>query len=423
MSRVRAWPAALVAGLLVIGACVPASAGDSGEGVAEAVVRKVLGLNGVTFGGRLFMDWTEWGSHESSLESEFGVEAFTGGTEFRAARVHMKGEVSDRLGFFIDYDLAGGDAALKDAYMEYRRIAHLGNLRIGHIREPFGLEGLTSNRYTTFMEPGLQSAFYPWRNTGFMLHNTVADGILTWQVGVFRDADAFGEGSGDDELAYTVRLAGVALRTEEARQFVQLGASFSHRNPDDGIARFKAAPENHMGPVLADTGELEVDDVTLLGLEAAVGLGPVLLQGEYVWATADRLEGTSWKAASARGCCSEASTFAGYAVQVSWVLTGERRPFAKGSPGRLEPKDPLGDDGRGAFEVAVRLSGLDLADGVIDGGELRDVTIGLNWYTSSKSRIMVNYVMSDYSGPAGAEREADVEGSASALLTRFQIDF
>ncbi len=420
----RSHAAAVAAVLILMTVSLPVMAGEVDDDASvEAVVREVFGLKHVTFGGRLFCDWMEWGSVDSSLETALGEDAFVGGTEFRTARVQMAGEVSDRIGFFIDYDFSGGDAKFKDAYMEYRKIAHLGNIRVGHIREPFGLEGLTSSKYTTFMEPALTSAFYPWRNTGLMLHNTVADDIVTWQAGVFRDADAVGAGSGEEEFSYTARVATVAWRTEGGRRIVHLGAAYSHRNPGDGVARFKSTAENHLGPVLADSGELQAHGVSLLGLEVAAGFGPVLLQGEYVKASVDRIEQTSWLGDPVRGGSSV--DFSGYYVQASWMITGETHPFSKGAPARIKPVRPLGDGGRGAFELAVRFSGLDLTDtsAYIEGGELSNTTVGLNWYTSANSRIMLNYVISSYVGPDVEERGEGVEGSTSALLTRFQIDF
>lgn len=429
MYRFRSTHAAALAALFVLVAvALPSTARDveieEGDSV-ESVVREVLGLKHVVFGGRLFVDWMEWGSFEQSLETAFSEDAFLGGTEFRTARVQMSGEVTERLAFFIDYDFSGGDVKLKDAYMEFRQIDHLGNLRVGHIREPFGLEGLTSSKYTTFMESALTSAFYPWRNTGFMLHNVVADERATWAAGVFRDADAFGAGSGEDELSYTARVTGTPWLPESGGGMFHLGASYSHRKPNDGVARFKASPENHMGPVLADTGEVDVYSETLLGFEAAVALGSLLVQGEYVRASMDRVEGVSWKDDSGRGARGDLVAFSGYYIQASWTFTGESRVFSKGVPARLKPTHQFEDDGRGAFELAVRYSGVDLTNtgAGVEGGELTDMTIGFNWYTSANSRVMLNYVISDYAGPDVEERGDGVEGSTSALLTRFQIDF
>ena len=56
---------------------------------------------------------------------------------------------------------------------------------------------------------------------------------------------------------------------------------------------------------------------------------------------------------------------------------------------------------------------IDLNDGPIEGGELANITVGLNWYLNPNVRIMFNYV------------HADIEdsGEADIFQTRFQVDF
>lgn len=72
-------------------------------------------------------------------------------------------------------------------------------------------------------------------------------------------------------------------------------------------------------------------------------------------------------------------------------------------------------DGLGlvAVEAALRYSTLDLTDGGIAGGEVDDVTLGLNWYPFANVRWMANYVLSDVDGA----------GEADAFQMRFQVDF
>ncbi len=67
----------------------------------------------------------------------------------------------------------------------------------------------------------------------------------------------------------------------------------------------------------------------------------------------------------------------------------------------------------GAWEVAARFSYLDLDDGSIRGGNLNDVTLGLNWYVSPRIRVMANFV------------RAHLRNNVTANLfqMRFQIDY
>jgi len=63
--------------------------------------------------------------------------------------------------------------AFKDVYVQVLELPLLGNVRVGHFKECFGLEDLTSDNYTTFMERSVddEGAFVPGRNDGIMAFN------------------------------------------------------------------------------------------------------------------------------------------------------------------------------------------------------------------------------------------------------------
>ena len=69
--------------------------------------------------------------------------------------------------------------------------------------------------------------------------------------------------------------------------------------------------------------------------------------------------------------------------------------------------------GPGAWEVKARYSGLDLNDSNINGGELNNITTGLNWYLNPNTKIMWDYVHAD----------KDDVGQADMLMMRLQFDF
>jgi phosphate-selective porin OprO/OprP len=349
-------------------------------------------------GGRLQTDWF-WSGEDTGIKQDVGDQE--DGVEVRRARLFFSGLIYGNIEYKLQFDFAGGEAVLKDAYLALPDFP-LGELRMGHFKEPFSLEELTSSKYITFLERALPNAFAPSRNMGFMLHNVVYDERITAAIGLFRDTDDFGEGVDDGGYNITGRVTALPIYQDKGANLLHLGAAYSYRNPNDTI-HYSQRPEAHLTDKFVDTGAFAGDRVDLLGLEAAWVNGPLSVQSEYIMAYADRL-GTS------------DVDFDGYYVQASYFLTGEHRNYktSEGAFSRIKPKKNYGaEGGPGAWEVAARYSGLDLNDNNITGGKLNDITAGLNWYLNPNTRIMWNYVYAD---------KNDV-GQADMLMMRLQFDF
>jgi len=131
-------------------------------------------------------------------------------------------------------------------------------------------------------------------------------------------------------------------------------------------------------------------------------VGPFSLQGEYIHSAVDSEQAGD-------------PDFSGFYAYASYFLTGEHRPYKNtaGKFSRVKPKKNFGAGGPGAWELAARYSHLDLNDEDIEGGELDDITVGLNWYLNPNTRIMWNYVHTDLDGV----------GDADAFQMRAQVDF
>ncbi|HDZ21694.1 MAG TPA: porin, partial [Phycisphaerae bacterium] len=69
-------------------------------------------------------------------------------------------------------------------------------------------------------------------------------------------------------------------------------------------------------------------------------------------------------------------------------------------------------------EVAMRLSSIDLNDGDLSTSahNMRDLTVGLNWYLNPNMRISGNYIRSCVNGPLTSD-------AADIFLIRLQIAF
>ena len=346
-------------------------------------------------GGRLMIDTAVYDDDHSDINN---------GTEIRRARIFVAGEVYDDWKYKSQVDFAGNDVTIKDAYIRYTGF-DAANITVGNFKEPFSLEELTSSKYITFMERALPNAFAPSRKMGIGVNHvgdklTVAGGVFADSV----DADNDTEGSNSNE-GYGVAGRVTFAPLKEKTRVVHLGGSVEYRDPSGNEVRYRERPESHISNQrLVDTGTLEVDDTTTWGLEAATVLGPFSLQGEYVGVSVSNKHESD-------------ADFNGWYAFASWFITGESRKYKNGVFDRVKPKSIVGKGGHGAWEVAARVSKIDLNDADVEGGEESNFTLGVNWYATPSIRFMANYVnVSDHD-------KGDVSDEPAVFQLRAQIDF
>ena len=351
-------------------------------------------------GGRIMNDWLITASGQD-VEYIFGP--FTTGTEFRRARIFVSGKLKGNVTYKIQLDFAKGSAQFKDVYIGMTKVPFLGTITIGHQKEPFSLEELTSSKYITFLERSLPNVFVPSRNTGILFSNHLKNKRMTWAWGFFRDANGSGKSIGNGGWSMTGRLTFLPLYRNDGKTVWHLGLAGSFRDTLNDIFRVKARPEVHLAPTFLDTSELPVQDTALLGFETAFVFGAFSIQSEYILQSVRKIEG-------------DTPDLQGFYVYASLFLTGEHRPYktSSGVFGRVHPKKPLGEHGGlGALELVARFSYLDLESGSIQAGVLRNFSFGLNWYLNAHTRVMVQAVASNVLDT----------GTAFFFATRFQVDF
>ena len=362
----------------------------------------------VNIGGRLHYD-LGWISCDDQAEDIVG--RITDTAEARRARLHARGQLYDNIDFKLEFDFAGNDAVdndIRDAWIRIKDLPLVDNLMIGHMKEPFGLEELTSANYITFMErASVTEAFVPDRNAGIMVHSTTPDKRTTWAVGAFRPTAGNGFALAERGYQGTARVTHLPWYEDGGERLLHVGVAYSYRSMTEAkSARYMSRPEHHNIQSFVDTA-YDADHANLFGLESALVLGPLSLQAELMAALTD-----------AGSAAAEQACMKGMYFQTSYFLTGEHRPYqtSSGTFGRIRPKANFGADGLGAFEVAGRVSCLDLNDGVARGGRMINGTLGMNWYLNPNVRLMFNYVHSCL------DRNAD-DGEADLFLARAQFDF
>ncbi len=373
------------------------------------------------FGGRIQNDWAV-----IEPDSDLRAAGFDkgNGTEFRRARLFFAGTVYEQLFFKAQYDFANtgdGKADFKDVYMGLRDIGPVDRILVGHFKEPFGLNQLTSSKYITFMERSLPVAFEAARNTGLMLQSTELDKRLLWQVGGFRNSNDQGFSFGDDnDYNLTTRLVGVPYYEDGGARVLHLGFSYSHQFRQGFDLRYRQRPDSHLADRIVDTRnaitglDIPTDDIDLIGPEVALVWGPASFQAEYIASFVNGKAGNS-----------DTDFWGGY-VEASYFLTGEHRNYelGRGHFGRLSPKENFSTRRGtwGAWQIAARFSYLDLNDEIVKGGKVWDLTAALNWYPFPNARVMLNYIHSRVEDRLTAV-DPGLDGDADIAQVRFQVDF
>ncbi len=387
--------------------------------------------------GRLQFDVANF-SQNAASNAQFGNAQNTVG--FRRARIGVLGEYGV-IDYIVEMDFANRDAeapvntrnqstAFKNVYIQVRELPLLGNVRVGHFKEPFGLEQLTSDSMTTFLERSVadEPALVPGRNDGIQAFNWSKDERLTWGIGAFTNQSGFDQPPtfvyDHWGLDYTMRGTYLAWYDEPSggRGLLHTGLDYAYRSAPDGLGIFAARPESVFAPLIADFILTDVKDWQVFGAELATVYGPLSFQSEFFGSTVERENGVN-------------NNFCGGYAFVSYFLTGENRPYNRklGVFDRVRPYEDFfrvktADDttatGRGAWELAYRFSYLNMLDNLTTqgAGMATDHTLGLNWYLNPYTRVMFNYIHSmDTYNPAAGNRVTG--GNMDIFEVRCAMDF
>ena len=382
----------------------------------------------VNIGGWVLYDFASI-SESRSLQQSVGKELDA--TGFRSARLRVGGTVYSNIDYQLEVDFVGKESnafnspAFYDTYLQVHGLPSLGGdngrLRVGHFREPFSMEELTSLPRLTFLERSLADVFAPSRNVGIQWSDALLGDPgherLTYALGVFKSANTFATGNASG-YSVTGRVTGLPWYENEGEHLLHLGAAFSHRETNGAVLGWNARPESRLTQFryanadstapLFRLRDARVETVDEAGLEAAFVHGPFSVQGEYEFANV----GTTFDGID---------SFSGYYAQVGYFLTGEHREYrhADGLLAKVAPKHNFGlhsGDGWGAWEVAARYSGVDLDDGGVRGGRQNNTTLGVNWFLNPNARLTLNYIHGDV-------KHDLYKGGLDVVQMRFGVDF
>ncbi|PIQ36554.1 MAG: hypothetical protein COW59_11905 [Lysobacterales bacterium CG17_big_fil_post_rev_8_21_14_2_50_64_11] len=353
--------------LAVLGSPLPAAAGDALKADHRGLrYRSPQGDVRLAFGGRVHYD-AAWFDDD--------VTPISDDADFRRLRLALSGRIGDDFSFKAENDIGGTSRGWKNLWLAYGGIKHL-RLTAGNLVAPLSMEQQQSSNTLPLMERSLMSALTP----GFLagVQGRYSRAAWTVSLGYFTDPidDVFGQNnaSGHGPVA---RLTFAPI--ERRFRTLHFGVSLQQRSLDAGSQlRLRTRPESGLADAaLLNSGAMRnADSFVAYGLEGLWRYRSLWAQAEYVHMDVDRHAAGNVQ-------------FAGSYLQAGYVLTGEKRRYARASGllGGLRP-----DSRWGALELVTRYSMLDLRDADISGGKGRDYSVGLNWYLNRNIGLSANYV-------------------------------
>lgn len=153
---------------------------------------------------------------------------------------------------------------------------------------------------------------------------------------------------------------------------------------------------SQLGPNYTDTGNFYATGQGVVDPEIAIQWGSLLIQAEYCMSWMENAATQQGPTGHALHNCAQRG---GY-VEALYFLTGENRPYLR-EAGVFGRTIPISNGyltkgagfGKGAWQAGARYDFMNLNSPGINGGQLQDLTIGLNWWLNPNARIQFNYVL------------------------------
>ena len=331
------------------------------------------GYADINIKGRIQLDAVTFDSDNASLD---------GNADVRRARISIFGDINEEWRYVFDNSFVNRYWDVEKAFLGYKPLNSQWEFVFGQQFVPSSLEHLESGLNITFLEraPVVDALARGLR--GGASAKYVADN-WSFHAGIYDER--WGQVSVDDE-GWEVASRVTYLPLGYDRNILHFGASFAREFTDeDSTARFRARPESRLTNSFrsVDTGTLSnVKYTDKIGLEFITQWDLFTLQGEVIGARVERDNGAG------------DVNFDGWYAELGYLLTGEQRIYqpARGHLNGIKPTKAncFSGGGIGAWQIAARYSALDVSDDAIRGGEMNNLTLGINWYPEQRWRVMLN---------------------------------
>lgn len=318
------------------------------------------------------------------------------GSEFRRVRMFLKGNGFGNIDYKVqmDYNQSKNEIKFEDVYIRFGLGG--GKLWLGNFHQPFGMEELTSSKYTDFMERSMVSQTVDLgkkRGVGYSWNNE----NIHWMTSLFSAQDS--SKTDDERVAVAGRFAYSPVHT--GTNVIHLGAALAIFETADygGVTGYRTNYHLQQNKV-PGLAAVDVEGRSQFGLEFAGAWGPVAVKAEYIGVSADA-KGAGDDYESNGVYASTTYTFGYNTAKTYKVKSG-------GTFGRIK--------GNNIWQVGARIDALKSEQGASES-ESQTLTLGstyiLNPYTRFKAELV--FAESELNG-------ADVQED-TVLQVRTQIDF
>ncbi|HUQ67900.1 MAG TPA: porin [Planctomycetaceae bacterium] len=354
--------------------------------------------------GRIDTDFL-WTSQSPENKATFGDLGDAAG--LRRARIGVEGHLTPDSRYVAEIDLASGEVVLRDVYVGWGELRERGELRTGHFREPFSLEGATSANSFAFLERSPINELDPARNWGVGYFRCSPGEEATFAVGAFHagtDSSDIQGGPGS-ETAITARATLLPWYESHGERLMHLGVALSSRLADEGVVIIKQGTSSPLLDLGDSSSSPFVPKITIpanfeqrFNAQWALVNGPFSMQAEWSGTLIDQTGGPP-------------VFYHGSYLSAGYFLTGGQRRYQPehGTFGAVTVARPVlpglsleshdAPRGWGAWEVTARFGYLDYFDldaprgpqGQLVGARLSQSTLGVNWYLAERLRILADY--------------------------------
>jgi phosphate-selective porin len=329
-------------------------------------------------------------------------------------RPELRGELPNKFAWRMQADLAGSTAKLVDGSMEYRGW-DWGTPKVGQFKEWFGGEAMYSSRYLDFLERSMMStAFAPLEDVGAGVSGTVLGKKLFYGVGLFNGRGRnIEDNQNDKDVAGRIQFTPWAGEESPWVSGFSVGASATHGEQDELLKGVEYRSAGRVPFLRYDDGAESDGNRDRWGADVEWFVGPASIKAEYMEIQQDMIFA---------GSTNIDASFDGWAVTLTYLLTGEEKP-------RNRPlRDVgLGQGSTGAWELALRVEEFNAESGLLESGlargtdSARAYTAGLNWYPNANIRLMLNGVHVDYDDDITVDGETTDDEDVAMLRCQYSL--